>query len=299
MKIGKTIIIIFTVIAMAIGSIFGKLIIKSIFENDISIKDQLMQGANEINAKCPIMVDRETRLDNAVALPNSIFQYNYTFVNLSKALIDVKKIKSKLSPNLLNSIKTNPGMKSFRDNNVTLVYSYNDKNGKFLFSLEFGPKDYNENESRVTESNKTFLEANKKQDASQSLEQAKEVLKRKAEAKFNKYLPTILESRDAYLDGQDIYIGDFTGDGIDDIAIKFILIPNGGNAISHQMALYSNNGANVSVIAGFEPEYWFDVLKIDNGVIVIEKHEHGPNDGRCCPSIHTKHTLTISGSNVY
>lgn len=299
MKTGKTILIFFIVIATAIGSIFGKLIIKSFFENEISIHDQLMYAANEINTICPIMADRETRLDNAVALPNSIFQYNYTFVNLSKAFIDVKNVKSKMSFNLLNSIKTNPEMKFFRDNNVILVYSYNDKNGRFVFSFEFDPKDYNDNENQVTENNKTFVEENRKQNASQSIEQTKEVLKRKAEAKFNKYLPTILESRDAYLDGQDTYIGDFTGDAVDDVAIKFVLIPNGGNAICHQMALYSNNGTEVSVMAGFEPSYWFDVIKVGNGSIVIEKHEHGPNDGRCCPSIHTRHTLTISGSQVY
>jgi hypothetical protein len=65
-------------------------------------------------------------------------------------------------------------------------------------------------------------------------------------------LPKILESHDAVLDGKEFYTGDFTGDGIEDVAIYFSLVPrDGGNAIVGQgLTLYQNSGYDVKVIAG-------------------------------------------------
>lgn len=122
-----------------------------------------------------------------------------------------------------------------------------------------------------------------------------------AENQFRKYLPNILETHDAILDIQESYTGDFTGDGIDDVAIYFSLAPKGGgNAIVGQgLSLYQNNGTTVKVIAGYEPDYLFTFDKIANGRIQVQKLEYAENDGRCCPSIKTEHLLTINGSKAY
>ena len=127
-----------------------------------------------------------------------------------------------------------------------------------------------------------------------------EAIKR-AEKQFKNYLPKILNSHNANLDGQDTFTGDFTGDGMDDVAIYFSLYPReGGNTIVGQgLALYKNLGTDVKVIAGFEPDYLFNVIKISNGKIYIEKIEYADIDPRCCPSIRTPHILKISGNKVY
>lgn len=124
---------------------------------------------------------------------------------------------------------------------------------------------------------------------------------RLAESKFQKYLPKIMSSHDAVLDGQESYTGDFTGDGIEDVAIYFVLVPkDGGNAIVGQgLTLYQNSGFDVKVIAGYEPETMFRFDKINNGKIYVQKLEYAENDGHCCPSIETPHILTISGSKAY
>ncbi len=111
-------------------------------ENSSSFQKEMVAAANEINAVCPIMADEETRLDNVVALPNNSFQYNYTLVNYAKKDIDVAKLKATVSPIILNNIKTNPDLQLFRDNKVTMIYSYKDKNGNFLFSSKYGYNDY-------------------------------------------------------------------------------------------------------------------------------------------------------------
>ncbi|MBL7789110.1 MAG: hypothetical protein JNL75_04665 [Chitinophagales bacterium] len=122
-----------------------------------------------------------------------------------------------------------------------------------------------------------------------------------AEKQFENYLPKILESHEAILDVQESFTGDFTGDGVEDIAIYFCLAPNnGGNAIIGQgLSLYQKVGNEVKVIAGYEPKYLFSFNKISNGKIYVEKLEYAEGDGRCCPSIKTNLKLKVIGNKVY
>lgn len=88
------------------------------------------------------MVDQETRLDNAVALPENVFQYNYTLVNMEKASTDASQLENYLKPILINNVKSNPDMKINRDNKTTMGYYYKDKNGEFLFKVLVTPDLY-------------------------------------------------------------------------------------------------------------------------------------------------------------
>lgn len=157
----------------------------------------------------------------------------------------------------------------------------------------------NENKNLDSKESKS-LPTEKQPEASQKKLSKNEAIKQ-AEKQFERYLPNILESHNAYLDSQDIFAGDFTGDGIEDVAIYFSLAPReGGNTIVGQgLALYKNTGTDVKVIAGYEPDYLFSFKKISNGKIYVEKLEYADTDGRCCPSIKTEHILTIFGSRVY
>jgi hypothetical protein len=103
---------------------------------------QMIQIASELNKSCPIMVDAETQLDNTVALPDNTFQYNYTLVSMERATLDISELENYLQPIILNNIKTNPDLKTFRDNDVIMAYNYKDKNGEHLFKLTFKPEIY-------------------------------------------------------------------------------------------------------------------------------------------------------------
>ena len=102
----------------------------------------MMESANEINKVCPVMVDNGTRLDNAIALPNNVFQYNYTLVDLVKDSINIDGLKNYLEPTIINTVKTNPEMKVVRENKTTVNYYYKDKVGVYLFTISVTPEQY-------------------------------------------------------------------------------------------------------------------------------------------------------------
>lgn len=117
--------------------------VQQIFFKLPSIDQQMMEMASELNKSCPIMVDQETRLDNCVALPNNMFQYNYSLVTLKKEYFDFQFFEENIKPVIINTVKTNPQLKPFRDNNVTLIYYYKDVDGAFLTKFEVTPELYN------------------------------------------------------------------------------------------------------------------------------------------------------------
>lgn len=104
----------------------------------------MMEAASEINKTCPIMVDQETRLDNAIALPENSLQYNYTLINIENTEVNPDTVKKYIEPGIINLVKTSPDMKIYRDNKTTMIYNYRDKNGVFILKLSITPEMYNE-----------------------------------------------------------------------------------------------------------------------------------------------------------
>jgi hypothetical protein len=128
------------VFALAFG--LSYVAVQQIFFRTPTFDKNMMAIASEINKSCPLMVDAETRLDNAIALPKNIFQYNYTLVNVEKETADTAKMKNYLEPTITNLVKTNPQMKFHRDMKTTMNYFYKDKTGKFLFLISITPDKY-------------------------------------------------------------------------------------------------------------------------------------------------------------
>ena len=111
---------------------------------ETSFAKVMSQSSNELNKSCPMMVDKDTRLDNAIAIEDKTFQYNYTLINLNKSTLDIENFRSYMKPIIVNSVSSNPDLKIYRDNNVTMSYYYKDKNGEFLTKIEVTPELYSE-----------------------------------------------------------------------------------------------------------------------------------------------------------
>jgi hypothetical protein len=122
---------------------------QGVFENLFSFDKAMMKAASELNEVCPMMVDADTRLDNAVALPPNSLQYNYTLVNLVKSDINIEEFRTYMLPQLINITKTNPDMSAFRKNRVTMIYVYKDKQGEHVTKFAISPEEYGEHSGAV------------------------------------------------------------------------------------------------------------------------------------------------------
>ena len=131
-----------TFIGFIIGFIVMFFVTQSLFKP--SIDKQLVEIASELNKTCPMNIDEYTMLKNVVALPNKTIQYNYILIGITKAEVKLDTVKKYVFPGVLQNAKTNPGMKLFRDNKVTLKYYYSDKNGAFVTEYIVKPEMYEE-----------------------------------------------------------------------------------------------------------------------------------------------------------
>ena len=111
------------------------------FSSPLSEK-MLTALAAQVNKSCPTMIDDETRLDNVVLLPDNVFQYNYTLVNLEKAAVNLDEMKSMLHPVIEEFVKTSPEMQFQRKYETTVNYSYKDKDGQPLMTITIRPDQY-------------------------------------------------------------------------------------------------------------------------------------------------------------
>lgn len=88
------------------------------------------------------MVDPETRLDRVFASGDNNVQFNYTLIHRNKDSIALGKLKNSLGPVILKKIKSSPTLSKYLNKNLTWIYSYNDKNGDFMFKITYTPEQF-------------------------------------------------------------------------------------------------------------------------------------------------------------
>ncbi len=128
-------------IGMAVGMVVSVLVFQYV-NAPPPIDEILMNTASEINKNCPIRIDNATQLDNTIALPGNVFQYNYTLVDFELSEINVDEMEAQLETFALSNIRTHPEMEQFRKNKVTVNYSYRDSKGEYITKITITPDEY-------------------------------------------------------------------------------------------------------------------------------------------------------------
>ena len=108
-------------------------------------KKYSLEIQNTFNSKCPMMIDKETRLDYIVCLDNSVI-YNFTMVNIIKedlGIEDIKAFNKTQKTAMTNLVKTHPVMTYVRDYQLELTYIYSDKEKTFVTLITTTPSQYN------------------------------------------------------------------------------------------------------------------------------------------------------------
>jgi hypothetical protein len=103
--------------------------------------DALRKLADQTNKQLPIMADSETRVDRVTVLGPDLLEYQYTFVNTEKNGFDVEKFLSAARPQILENYRKGDQFKMFRENSVSVRFSYYDKNGKLITNIDISTKD--------------------------------------------------------------------------------------------------------------------------------------------------------------
>ena len=129
-------------IAGAVAFFLAYFLVQQLFFRAPSLDKTMMAMASEINKSCPVMVDKDTRLDNVMIVPPNTIQYNYTLMNIEKDSFDLTEMQEQLKPHITNTIRTSPDMKFLREKNMTMDYDYKDLNGIHLFQISIYPEDY-------------------------------------------------------------------------------------------------------------------------------------------------------------
>lgn len=102
----------------------------------------LADTVRDMNEKCPVMIDSETRLDRMAVEDGNTLAYYHTLVNLSAEVADTARLRRELTPGLLANIRVNPALEPLRADSVGFRYYYNGSNGKPLLMLAFSRRAY-------------------------------------------------------------------------------------------------------------------------------------------------------------
>jgi hypothetical protein len=116
--------------------------VQVLFFKTASPDKAVLKFSKELNKTCPTMVDAETRLDKVDALADNSLRFNYTLIYREKDSLAIGNLKKFMEPVIMNKIKTSPALSRYLNKNLTWVYSYNDKNGDFIFKITYTPEQF-------------------------------------------------------------------------------------------------------------------------------------------------------------
>jgi len=116
--------------------------VQVIFFKTTSPDKAVLKFSKELNKTCPTMVDAETRLDKVDALADNSLRFNYTLIYRDKDSLAIGNLKKFMEPAILIKIKTSPALSRYLNKNLTWIYSYNDKNGDFIFKITYNPEQF-------------------------------------------------------------------------------------------------------------------------------------------------------------
>lgn len=102
--------------------------------------EKYVKMAETINSKTPFEFNRGMRLDSARAISQKEFKYYYTLLNNPNTSSGNFINSSK--PQILNSLRGTSGAHGFKEDNMTIIYSYSKADGSKFAEFEIQPSEY-------------------------------------------------------------------------------------------------------------------------------------------------------------
>lgn len=108
-----------------------------------------------MNKQLPMQGDVATIYNSIEALPETTLKYNIGII-LNNELTDTLMAKRVFKRRILYNIQNSSDMSTLRDIHTSFLYSYSDKNGKYLFQVKADYDEY-KNNKKDTRPNKEVL----------------------------------------------------------------------------------------------------------------------------------------------
>lgn len=137
--IGAACTIFIIVVATVIGRKVGSLAVET--SSGPSFETKLVQVASKLNERFPTMLDKETRIDRAVAGPGRTFTYFYTFPSHASAEFDAEALHAALEPAVRRSECAIPQMRELFEVGVTAYFIYRGNDGVEITRASVSPSD--------------------------------------------------------------------------------------------------------------------------------------------------------------
>jgi hypothetical protein len=120
----------------------GPKLFKAEAKDDLTQNISLSERARVMNRDCPFVIDANTRLDSVTSPKENMLQNNYTLLNDDLEDIDIKAFEDIFKPEITHHLKATPQTEDFRRSNATLVYTYFDKEKRFVTNIVLRPGEY-------------------------------------------------------------------------------------------------------------------------------------------------------------
>lgn len=152
-KIASVLGLIVVLIAVSIGGLIGKEVGKEVSnavflpskptpqQIEEKLTESFVKGAEQANARVPLMVDQDTRWDKAVAGPGARLTYFYSFPEYSSHDIERGWILAKLRPEVRNGVCRSKEMKPSLQYGGIYAYSYAGNDGIEIARFELSKHD--------------------------------------------------------------------------------------------------------------------------------------------------------------
>ncbi len=108
-----------------------------------ALNKRLNKMASEINESAPVMLDQYTRFEGAFVLPENVFQYRYTIIDINNPDSLVDAGLPSLLENIHREFSSNPQLDIFKASNVVVEYVYMSEENRVIHSFRINPEDYN------------------------------------------------------------------------------------------------------------------------------------------------------------
>lgn len=120
----------------------GMGVLKGLYRNEEGIEEVLTKYAQNMNQKCPITLDNNTKMDGVQYTDGNSLTYYYTVFDCTALLYNQSTNENAIKTEMLNKIHRLKDIDLFKKYHVSLRFLYRNSNGVTVIDITIKPDEY-------------------------------------------------------------------------------------------------------------------------------------------------------------